>query len=287
MKEEKERLCEILNSMIKAQWEVITPEVAAEMLQHRNKYNRSLKKRTVDSYARDMKNNRWKETGEPIIIDSKGIVANGHHRLNAIVQSGSTVVTLVVRGVDPESIQEMDQQAKRTAADVFSMDRIENAASLASIVKAVLEIRVSPKMLGMNKGNATYVASMSEIRDEYLAHKNNYNWAGYISRKVNETNKLINPRIIGSLAYILLVDKKHPKEKVEEFFYQFADQRDFCSGMIRQLRQKLTQDAQGGQAAKLSGVAKRYYLFKTWNLYVTGKTQALQGFNKNSVVELI
>lgn len=277
-----------LNENVKAEWEIITPNLAAEILRKRNLYNRSLKKRTVDAYARDMENGNWRATGEPIVIDEKGILANGHHRLQAVLQSGQSIISLVVRGVSPESVDNMDQQAKRTAADVFTMNKIENAASVSSIVRTVLESRAGTSMR-INGGSNYGAASITEIRDEYVTNKENYCWASKLSRKVNETNKLIAPKVIGALAYILLVDKKHPKKLVEDFFYQFADQQDFCTGVIRQLRQKLTIDAQSGQATKMSGAAKRYYLFKTWNLYATKNDQVLQGYNAKTskTIELI
>lgn len=86
--------------MITAKMELVTPEIAAEMLTHNTNNYRSASEQTVARYALDMKSGRWKENGEPIQFSEDGTLLNGQHRLKAIVKSSATIPMLVVRGIE-------------------------------------------------------------------------------------------------------------------------------------------------------------------------------------------
>lgn len=107
-----------LARLIKA---VITPEVAAHILENFNERNRNLTDSTVEAYARDMTSSRWKYNGEAIKFSNAGQLTNGQHRLKACVRSGVHLVTDVLVGMDPDSILAEDTGKSRSVADVIGI----------------------------------------------------------------------------------------------------------------------------------------------------------------------
>jgi hypothetical protein len=98
----------------------VTPERAKVWLES-NGHNRSLRPALIHSYARDMREGRWRRNGEAIKFDRFGNLLDGQHRLHAVVAAELTVVMLVVHGLEPESQETMDSGARRTAGDALRL----------------------------------------------------------------------------------------------------------------------------------------------------------------------
>lgn len=116
--------------------EYITPQIAMEMLNLVGR-QRKLKDKTVRSYARTMGMGGWKENGEAIIFDKNGCLVDGQHRLQAIVRSNTSHRMVVVREVEPDSINTIDIGKIRTMRDALGVgygyervDEIEIARKL-------------------------------------------------------------------------------------------------------------------------------------------------------------
>ena len=84
--------------------EEITPVRASEYLSN-NAHHRKVKQKKIDSYVKDLKEGTWQLNGKTITFDANGRLLGGQHRLHAVVQSGTPLTTLVVRGLDPEIIE--------------------------------------------------------------------------------------------------------------------------------------------------------------------------------------
>lgn len=96
--------------------ERITPTKATEYLND-NKANRHLRNSLVTKYAGDMKNQRWTDCPEPISFYDDGDIADGQHRLWAIVESGCTIPFLVLRGLSRAAGLNINTGAGRTLVD--------------------------------------------------------------------------------------------------------------------------------------------------------------------------
>lgn len=123
---------------VSANVETITPEDAVQYLEL-NLNNRSTKNRAVRSYANDMVNGDWECNGESIIFDCKGKLRNGQNRMKAIVRSGETIVSVVVRGVSLKAFDTMDQGKIRSPGEILSLEKDVhvNPKLLASTLKAL------------------------------------------------------------------------------------------------------------------------------------------------------
>lgn len=96
--------------------EKITPEKAQRYL-NRNTSNRKLREGVVEKYATDMKSGRWTECPAPIAFYENGDVADGQHRLWAIVESEMPQEFLVARGLDRSAGLNIDTGLNRTVVD--------------------------------------------------------------------------------------------------------------------------------------------------------------------------
>lgn len=115
----------------------ISPGMAVEMLE-RNAHNRPLKERIVAAYARDMRRGNWRMTGEAIKFDTNGDLADGQHRLAAIVKAKVPVTLLVVWGVPPEAQQVMDSGVKRSVNDNLTLNGVKNSSILTAAARLAL-----------------------------------------------------------------------------------------------------------------------------------------------------
>src|SRR3954467_12893306 len=73
----------------------INPQLAAEMLKH-NDSNRHISKNLVSKLASDIRENRWRLNGEPIILANTGELNDGQHRLSAIIEAAKHAPSFVV-----------------------------------------------------------------------------------------------------------------------------------------------------------------------------------------------
>lgn len=95
----------------------ITPHMASEWLSKNNNGNRRIRSSLVSLMARQMADGRWRPTHQGIAFYSDSTLADGQHRLHAIVESGVSCWMPVTTGVDRESMHAMDRGAGRTHMD--------------------------------------------------------------------------------------------------------------------------------------------------------------------------
>ena len=89
---------------LNASVEDITPEMAAAWLSN-NFGHREIKQARVEKFANQMNEGDWQFNGKVIILSDTGMLMNGQHRLSAVVQSGKTMRSIVIRGVKIENYQ--------------------------------------------------------------------------------------------------------------------------------------------------------------------------------------
>lgn len=106
---------------MKAEIELITPTKAAAILKNHNASNRNINDKTVTVLAREMREGRWGLTHQGIAFYEDGTLADGQHRLSAVVISGCSIEFLVTYGAKRESSMFMDTGRTRSVADVVKL----------------------------------------------------------------------------------------------------------------------------------------------------------------------
>lgn len=99
----------------------ITPSMAQKWLDTCNKNNRNLRPFLAEKYARDMDTGHWDLTHQGIAFYDDGILADGQHRLQAIVLCGKTIPMMVTKNLPRQSSQAIDQNAPRQMHDVIQI----------------------------------------------------------------------------------------------------------------------------------------------------------------------
>lgn len=100
----------------------INPLLAQKMLAT-STGNRSIRPGYVSDLAQSMKRGEWKVTNQGIGFNSAGHLRDGHHRLNAIIESGETVQMLVTLGLDEDVYMAVDTGLKRSAFDTLGEEK--------------------------------------------------------------------------------------------------------------------------------------------------------------------
>lgn len=105
--------------------ETITPQMAMEYL-NKNTKNRRIRKDAVAMIARDIATGRFKTTHQGIAFYEDGSLADGQHRLTAIVKAGVPVEMMVTRGCKKDSMMAIDKGTARNTADILAMGNGDN-----------------------------------------------------------------------------------------------------------------------------------------------------------------
>lgn len=119
--------------------EKVTPKIAEKWLNEHNNTNRTLREGVAEQYARDMMNGHWTECPDPIVFYEDGDLANGQHRLYAIVESQTTQTFTIHRGLPRSAGLNMDTGLGRTIVDNgrISGADLHLSNSLVSTARAV------------------------------------------------------------------------------------------------------------------------------------------------------
>lgn len=123
---------------MKAQIVRVTPEVAINYLKS-NKKNRGVDKRKVEFYSSQMKNGEWKENGESIIFDTKGILKDGQHRLLAVISSKKSFLFPIITGVSSDVMPTIDTGKNRSLADILTLNNFKYATTIAAVAVKILK----------------------------------------------------------------------------------------------------------------------------------------------------
>ncbi|HYE76800.1 MAG TPA: hypothetical protein VEI97_02330 [bacterium] len=256
--------------------QVVTPEMAADWLERSGSFrNRSKRPATIDRYARDMRAGKWAITNV-IVIDDKGRVIDGQHRLEAVILAGVPVKMLVLRGVPTEAYTTIDQGMVRKISDLLAQKGV-SGEDLGY---------VNPVILG---GAARYLWGWENGRLREMLRGGRY-WPTtqetlevidrhpdlLASVTMAQSNRMRRFRLMPStiMAALHMMFRTKDPRLADEFFEQLGtgDGPMMAPGKpLRFLRDRLVQENATGRGRK--GV-NRYDLFaltvKTWNYLRTG-----------------
>lgn len=97
----------------------VTPDLASKILELSNKRNRRMSEATVRDYASCMARGLWRQNQQNSWIGfyDNGVLADGQHRLMAILRSGISMMMRFERGLKKEHSFAIDTHRSRTAFD--------------------------------------------------------------------------------------------------------------------------------------------------------------------------
>lgn len=138
--------------------EVVTPDLAREWLTY-NTRNRHPKPSAVVRYGGDMGADLWDLNGESIKFsfpDPEPILLDGQNRLLACVESGTSFVTVVVRGLSPDAQETTDVGIRRGLADALKIRGYDNVVDLAAAITGLWQFDTRPDHAVARGGGVHY-----------------------------------------------------------------------------------------------------------------------------------
>jgi hypothetical protein len=122
------------NDLPNVEWVYVGPHKASLILE-KNTRNRRFRKRQVDQLATAMVEGRFYPNGDTIKIYDDNVLADGQHRLLAIIKSKTSHWLLIVSNIKEDTTRRtFDRGRKRTNADDLTIDGELNTVSLASTI---------------------------------------------------------------------------------------------------------------------------------------------------------
>lgn len=127
---------------MRAEIVIVTPLLAATWLSQNSKSQRTISAPTVEKYAADMRSGNWALTHQGICFNVQGVLVDGQHRLQAVIQAQTSVQMLVVRGLPLEYESQIDQGYGRTLAQVVKK-RTRVIAAVHMLLRAERGVNLS------------------------------------------------------------------------------------------------------------------------------------------------
>lgn len=137
----------------------------AELWLASNVRNRPVDRSRVDEYRRAMATGKWKLSNDMLSFDRDGVLINGQHRLQAVIESNTSQTFAVLEGADRHDQDVMDVGKARKAGQQLSIRGWRNASAAAATVRALLRWQVAdfgPKF-------RPTIAEISEFADRHSA----------------------------------------------------------------------------------------------------------------------
>lgn len=252
---------------ITAQFQLVTPVLAAEWLSEKNQMNRGKRRKRLAVLTQDMEDGYFEQTGEPITFDCDGYLVNGQHRLTAVVESEESQEFLIVRGVLPRVRTAIDANSPRRFADDLQMAGETSAVTKESLIRAMVRW---DKYGGL--ADTTWQPSRRYLASRYGIY------GAEISETINATNRWRNVWEGNTVSmrftwWLLVTRLGYDRDKVTRFMSILAiGSQDSRDDMLIRMRQKIGQPiaytSNGGVIHMPAGV-EVYWLIQAWNRWIT------------------
>lgn len=269
---------------ISIQIENVTPSLACQWLEEKNKKNRRRNQNHVNALAKNMKDGTWRFNGDTICFDVNDVLIDGQHRLSAIIESGISQKMIVVKGLDPDTIKTKDMEVKpRNLADLLRMDGITQANQKAAIVTRYLVLSAGRTAIyngnnGGIAGNSIKVASTMDGKyNVYYRYQSLFDECCLYACALADRMRTLTAGELGGLYAYLFIDLNHSEDEIRGFFDRLYYNNNDVN-VINLLRDKLIKDL--GATNRMSGTTKQCLVAKTWNYYIKGKDVKVLSYNR-------
>lgn len=112
----------------------LTPALA-EALIARNVRNRNVSRSRVASYAKEIREGRWSDNGQTIVVADNGELLDGGHRCHAVLLADIAIPIILVENVaDPRAFHTIDTGKTRTNSDVLTISGKKNTQALGAVL---------------------------------------------------------------------------------------------------------------------------------------------------------
>lgn len=239
----------------------ISPVLARALLE-RNVRNRHKRPGDVDDWSNEMANGRWRETHQGVALARDGVILDGQHRLEAIVDSGVTINLLVVVGLDPEVFSVIDTGRKRNSADALGMVGETNLTQLAAITRACYDYDY---MLANGRSTSRRRVHHDVLLAYRVGKEKALSDAAKFSQSVRNFGLKVNKTAAGTAFFLLKRDVDN-QDLVDDFLEQVRTGENLkTTDPVYALRRYISKDITPNKDRHLA------VILKAWALYVQGR----------------
>ncbi|MET1007375.1 MAG: hypothetical protein ABWX96_17630 [Propionibacteriaceae bacterium] len=213
-------------------WMYVTPKVAAYVLAHHNTDNRNQGEGDVQRYRDIILSGQWYLTHQGAAFDVRGILQDGQHRFEAIVQAGDVDPDIKVPfamfvGMPVENFKALDEGRLRTAAQMFKKEGITGGTHMITCLRTVKSFD-SENPRGVNRRGKLNTVAAFQLRDSDPDGFTNAIKLGLRGYKRTQ----ITPGIMAAAYYIVRRVNGWDNAYVEAFFEGVIQNRKFKTDLV-------------------------------------------------------
>lgn len=146
----------------------IGPELAQKLLALNFDNNRKLSDGYVKSLSADMRAGDWGLSNDAIVLSEDFQLGNAQHRLNAVVNSGTSQRFIVLFGSPKEAFQKFDTGRKRTMEQRITISGIDISQKECAIIRHAMNSYTHPSVGTVQYG---YQRHDELVAQTFLKHK--------------------------------------------------------------------------------------------------------------------
>jgi hypothetical protein len=242
----------------------VTPAMAEKWLAATTFRNRNVSSTVVFRYAADIAKGEWLLNGESIVLDDNGNVIDGQHRLRAIMKSGRSIQSVVVRGVSSETFHTIDIGKKRGHGDVLSIAGYSNGILLAAGLR-LIHAHKSGKSIDFERGSGSlskYRINVLELVEAYPASV----ISAAVIKHAMKTTELARPGSFGILVHYEFTQEN--KIAAESFFHAAFEGIPMFGAKCPTLELRKKYGSLESQRLMKQSIAERFSVWKkTWEKF--------------------
>jgi hypothetical protein len=239
--------------VITAKVEKLSVQTMEELVKPNGFRNRSVAVRHIGWLSGQMKAGRWRANGEPIILDERGRLLDGQHRLYAAIRANLPLETLVVRGVSRDTFPTIGTGRSRRVPDVLSIQEETQCNHLANALGWMFKYE-ERRMMDDAKGAGFTPDIAVELIRKHPKMRESVKMA-YNDYRQNTFARLFP---VGAIAFMRCVVEENASGTSESFFDKvFALKPDTVgsgSRALRDWRVRVKRHSKGGGGRAVSAM---------------------------------
>jgi len=242
---------------------LISPAIAKKMLASLFEGQRPLNESYVVRLTNEMKNDDWRLSPD-CLVQIKGKLGNGQHRLHAVIRSGKTNPFILLKTDDDELYKVIDAGNKRSVADVLKGEyRKEIATAARWVVLYDLDV-ICTSGLKSGQSECTRSLCIEFAESQHTALQAVVSTCYHLNAKFH----IVAPSMAAAVAFIGKRDLPAAEAGLVDKFIQNVYDGESQADAARDFRERIIRSKVG--SARLSRFHVLALLIKSLRSYVNG-----------------
>lgn len=150
----------------------LTPTLAALLLERNegasDDSNRRIRSVHLDRIKHDIESGHWSFTGQSVVVARNGKLNDGQHRCRAVVETGCSIVTVIVFGPGRETRMRLDMGATRSVGDFLTMEGFNDTSALGTAASMIWSWKTHKRLPIGSSARATKADALQLLKDHEI-----------------------------------------------------------------------------------------------------------------------